>query len=590
MASVRVPQAVARAAATIRPGGAGGHGRLLLELDLTGGLGVAPPSDLLGRLQAARALTMTVAVRKLAEAEDDPAVRGLVAKVGGGRLRLAQAQEIAAAVRSFRAAGKRAWAWAETFGELGPGTPGYTVAAAFDEVWLQPSGDVGLTGVAVEGVFLREALHRAGIEPQFDQRYEYKSAADRLLQREFTPANREASERVATSALDQVVTEVAGGRLLAPDVVRDLVDRAPLSSTEALEARLVDRLGYRHEVYATAREATGEGVRLRYLAAYSRHRPPAEHARETVRRRVAQRRSGVVALVHAVGEIRLGRGGRGLQGPALGSDSLSAALRAAADDDAVRALVLRVDSPGGSYVASDVIWGALTAFSATGKPLVVSMGTVAGSGGYFISCPADVIVALPTTLTGSIGVLGGKPVVTDLLRRWGVGTDAVIAGRHARMASVRARYSEDEWQRLQETLDRIYDDFTGKVALARGLDRDRVHEVARGRLWTGADARDRGLVDELGGLRRAAELARERAGLPYDAQLRPFPHVPLLGRLRRPKSSEDPGGVAAGAPPGGAAGVLTELLDGTAGSVGELLEALGQGPGALLLMPPVVLR
>ncbi|MGZ4603242.1 MAG: S49 family peptidase [Kineosporiaceae bacterium] len=566
-------------AATVRPSGPPGPGPLLLELDLTGGLAAAPPPDLLGRVQAARGLTLTGVVRRLADAEDDPAVAGLVAKLGGGRLRLAQAQEVAAAIRSFREAGKRTWAWAETFGELGPGTPGYTLATAFDEIWLQPSGDVGLTGVAVEGLFLREALDRAGIEPQFDQRYEYKNAADLLLRREFTPAHREASERLAGSALDQVVTQVAGGRGLAPDAVRELVDRAPLSAAAALEARLVDRLGYRQEVYAAAREATGDGVRLRYLAAYRRHRAPAERARETLRRRVAHRRAGVVALIHAAGEIRLGRSGRGLQGPALGSDSLTAALRAAADDDQVRAVVLRVDSPGGSYVASDAVWGAVTALKATGRPVVVSMGTVAGSGGYFISCPADVIVALPTTLTGSIGVLGGKPVVVDLLARWGVGTDAVTAGRHARMSSVRARYSDGEWQRLQESLDRIYDDFTSKVALSRRLERDHVHEVARGRVWTGVDARDRGLVDELGGLRRAAEIARERAGLPFDAELRPFPHVPLLAQLRRPKSSEDPSGVAD-----------TPLLGGTSGSLADLLGALGLSPAAFLLMPPIALR
>jgi protease IV len=572
MVGVRVPDVVDRVAGSVRRGVPGvEHGRLLLELDLTQGLAPAPPPDLLGRLQTARGLTLTGVLERLADATDDPAVAGLIAKVGGGGLRLAQAQEIALAVRAFRVAGKRAWAWAETFGESGPGMPGYSLAAAFDEVWLQPSGEVGITGVAVEPLFLRGALERVGIEPQFGQRYEYKNAADLFLRRDFSAAHREASERLAASALEQVVTDVAGGRDLAPAAVRDLVDRAPLPAAEARDARLVDRLGYRHEVYAAARAAVGEDVSLRYLAAYRRKLPPIE----TIRRRRATRGLGVVALVHAVGEIRLGRSGRGLRGPALGSDTVGAALRAAADDEHVRAVLLRVDSPGGSYVASDAVWGAVQGVKEAGKPVVVSMGAVAGSGGYFVAAPADAIVALPTTLTGSIGVFGGKPVVADLLERVGVGNDAVVEGRHARMFSARARYSEDEWQRLQESLDRIYDDFTTKVAAGRGLDRERVHEIARGRVWTGADALDRGLVDELGGLRRAAQLARERAGLPYDTPVRPFPHVPLIRRLRRPTSSEDPAAAAA-----------SSALP---GSLGELAAAMGLVPGASLLMPPLAL-
>src|SRR4051794_6605940 len=573
MAGVRVPEAVERVAGSVRRVAPGAQpGRLLLELDLTHGLAAAPPPDLLGRLQTARGLTLTGVLERLAEAADDPAVAGLIAKVGGGGLRLAQAQEIALAVRVFRTNGKRAWAWAETFGEGGPGTPGYALAAAFDEVWLQPSGDVGITGVAVEPLFLRGALERAGIEPQFGQRYEYKSAADMFLRRDFSDAHREASERLATSALEQVVTDVAGSRRMAPGDVRELVDRAPLPAGEARDAGLVDRLGYRHEVYAAARAAVGGDASLRYLSAYRRKLPPIEK----LRRRRATHGLGVVALVHAVGEIRLGRSGRGLRGPALGSDTLGAALRAAADDENVRALLLRVDSPGGSYVASDAVWGAVHAVKSAGKAVVVSMGAVAGSGGYFIAAPADAIVALPTTLTGSIGVFGGKPVVADLLERLGVGNDAVVAGAHARMFSARARYSEDEWQRLQESLDRIYDDFTAKVADGRALDRERVHDIARGRVWTGADARDRGLVDELGGLRRAVELARERAGLPYDTPVRPFPHVPLIRRLRRPTSSEDPAAAAA-------VGLLPPWS-------GGLAAALGLTPGASLLMPSLELR
>jgi protease-4 len=548
--------------------------RLLLELDLTGGLAVAPPQDLLGRVQAARTPTLSGVLQALADAAEDPDVHGLVAKLGGGgRVRLAQAQELAEAVRAFRAAGKRTWAWAETFGEGGPGTPSYLLAAAFDEVWLQPSGDVGLTGVAVEAVFLRGLLDKAGVEPQLGQRREYKNAADVLVRTGFTDAHREASQGLADSAQEQVVAAVASGRGMAPDAVSAVVERAPVPAADARSAGLVDRLGYRHEVYAAARRHAGGEVTPRYLTAYRRR--PVEVARQQWQRR----RQGVVALVHAVGEIRLGRSGRGLRGPALGSDTLTAALRAAGRDESVRAVLLRVDSPGGSYVASDTMWAEIGALRARGTPVVVSMGALAASGGYFIACVADHVVALPSTLTGSIGVLGGKPVIAELLGRAGIGTDAAVAGRHARMSSLRTPYTHEEWQHLQDTLDRIYADFVGKVAVGRGMTVEQVDEVARGRVWTGSDALQRGLVDELGGLRRAADVARSRAGLPADAPLRPFPHIPLVRQLRRPRSSEDLGAAAQGA--------FMSLPQVSGRGMAGLLGALGIGPGTELLMPPV---
>jgi protease-4 len=557
--NVTVP--VARVLEAVRAGRVRQAAPLLLELDLTGGLLPAQPPDLAGRLQSRGTPTLPGVVRALGEAAQDPQVQGLVAKIGGTSLRLADAQELAAAVQGLRARGKRTWAWAESFGEFGPGTAGYLLATAFDEIWLQPSGDLGLTGVAIESVFLRGALDKLGVEPQLGQRHEYKNAADVFLRSEYTPAHHEAYERLAVSSFDAVVGAVAAARGLAPDVVRELADRAPLPAADALVGpgdRQPDQ------------EPEGE-ARLRYVTAYSRHRAP----HEAIRERVAQRRQQVVALVHAVGEIRLGRSGRGLRGPALGSDTLTAALRAAGRDDGVGAVVLRVDSPGGSYVASDAVWAAVREVRAAGTPVVVSMGAVAASGGYFVAAPADAVLALPSTLTGSIGVLGGKPVVADLLTRLGIGTGAVTAGRNARMFSTRARFSDEQWDRVQASLDRIYDDFVGKVAAGRGMTREAVHEIARGRVWTGADALERGLVDELGGLERAADVARERAGLPAEAPLRPYPHVPLVRRLRPARSSDD---LAAAAAAG---------LPAVSGPDGLLAHALGLAPGAVLLMPPV---
>jgi len=218
---------------------------------------------------------------------------------------------------------------------------------------------------------------------------------------------------------------------------------------------------------------------------------------------------------------------------------VAAALRAAAADRRVRAIVLRVNSPGGSYIASDTIWHEVVRARRGGTPVIVSMGDVAASGGYYISMAADAIVAQPGTITGSIGVLVGKPVTTSLLERVGITTDAVVEGAHADMFTTTRPFSKEEWSKINSWLDRIYADFTGKVASGRNMDPAQVHEVARGRVWTGADAAAIGLVDHLGGLDDAVALARGKAGLPDTAPLRGYPRATPFDRLRRPESSED---------------------------------------------------
>jgi protease-4 len=261
----------------------------------------------------------------------------------------------------------------------------------------------------------------------------------------------------------------------------------------------------------------------------------------------------------------------------LGSDTIAAARRAAPGDDRARAIVLRVNSPGGSYVASDTIWREVVRAREAGKPVVVSMGDVAASGGYFISMAADAIVAQPGTVTGSIGVLSGKPVLAELLGRAGVTTDSVAEGAHSAMFTTSRPFSEDEWALVNSWLDHIYADFTGKVAAGRGMSGDRVHELARGRVWTGADALANGLVDELGGLDRAVGLARARAGLPPDAPVRIYPKVRPLDRLRSPASSDS----RPAAPAGLAAGLLAEAW----GPVWRLAARAGFAPHGPLMLP-----
>jgi protease IV len=509
---------------------------LLLELDLTSSPIEVEPDDVLGKLRGRHRPRLRGLLRALHEAGDDPRVRGVIVKIGGG-LSWATVQELRAGLQAFGKTGKPVVAWAETFGEGGNGTAGYVLATGASEVWLQPSGELGLMGVAAETTFLRGALDKLGVEPQLDKRYEYKNAADRVMRTEFTAEHREAVDRVVASTWEVAVEAIAAGRSLPVDTVRELTNRAPLSAEDARAAGLVDHLGYRDEVYTELRNRVGSDVQLLFADQWSPRRSAAS---------LVKRQRGFVALVEGHGEIVVGRGRSTPRGPVLGSSTVSAALRAARENDRVRAVLFRIDSPGGSAVASDTIWREVQLTKQAGKPVVVSMASLAGSGGYYIACPADVIIAQPSTITGSIGVVGGKVVITDLLERHlGLTTGSVEHGDSARMFSLRRGFSYDERARLGAMLDRIYRDFVQKVADGRSMGYDDVHAIARGRIWSGADAVNNGLVDLLGGFRDAADIARQRAGLPSDAPVRPAVHIAPIERLRRPRSSDDPRAAAA---------------------------------------------
>ncbi len=517
---------------------------LILELDLTEGLGEGPVTDPLTAIAARRRIRLPDVIEGLARARDDHRVRALVAKVGGHRIGLARVQEIREAVADFRRSGKPAVAWAETFGEFTGGNLPYYLATAFDRICLQPSGTVGLTGVAVEHLFLRDALARIGVGFQSAKRYEYKTAADQLTEQGFTGPAREAAERLAASVAEQLSAAIAERRGKTEQAARALLDRGPFLAADALAEGLVDALGYRDEVYADVRRQAGQDAILQYVGRYQRAHALAQQAR-----RLPHPKDRFVAVIYASGPIRQGRSSRGpVGGGAMGSDTICAALRSARRDERVRAVLLRVNSPGGSYTASDTIWREVVRIRAAGKPVVVSMSDVAASGGYFISMAADVIVAQPGTITGSIGVILGKPVLADALNRAGIATDSVAEGARATMFAPTHPFTEDEWDRINTWLDAVYRDFTQKVASGRRMPVERVHELARGRVWTGADAAQNGLVDELGGMSAAAEIARRRAGLPASARLRVFPRLTPLDQLRPPESSESRPAAAATLP------------------------------------------
>jgi protease-4 len=393
---------------------------------------------------------------------------------------------------------------------------------------------VGLTGLSLEQWFYRGTLDKLGLEYEVGKRYEYKNAADRLTEQGFTGPAREALEQLASSLTGQLTAAVAERLSVPLAEARELIDNGPYTAEEALELRLVDALGYRDEVYDEVRKSAGPALTCSTgpappLPGAGRAAPQAAGSDGEHHRAHPRERPDPARAQRARPAVRRGHG----------LDTVSAALRAAAADRRVRAIVLRVNSPGGSYVASATIWSEVVRARQAGTPVIVSMGDVAASGGYFIAMAADAIVAQPGTVTGSIGVLTGKPVTASLLERVGITTDSVTEGAHADMFTTTRPFSKEEWSKINSWLDRIYADFTGKVASGRNMTTAQVHEIARGRVWTGADAAANGLVDDLGGLDDAVALARRKARLPDSAPLRGFPRVTPLDRLRRPESSED---------------------------------------------------
>jgi protease-4 len=554
---------------------------LILELDLTEGLAEEPPADPLSAMLTMRRPRLADVLDGLRRARTDDRVKALAVKVGGRRIGLARVQELRNAIAEFTRAGKTSVAWAETFGDFSPGNVPYYLATAFSRICLQPSGDLALTGVSLEQWFYRGALDKLGLDYQVGKRHEYKNAADRLTEHGFTGPAREAMGRLAESVTSQLAEAVAARLDIPADQARGLIDRGPYLAADALSARLVDALAYRDEVYDDLRKSAGPDAYLLYLGRYQRARSLAERARK-----LPLPAQDAVALIYATGPVRRGRSGRGpLAGGAMGSDTIAGALRAAAADSRSRAIVLRVNSPGGSYVASDAIWREVVRARQAGKPVVVSMGDVAASGGYFIAMAADSIVAQPGTLTGSIGVLAGKPVTTSLLERAGVTTDSVVEGPHADMFTTTRPFSDEEWGLVNAWLDRIYADFTQKVASGRDMTVAQVDHIARGRVWTGADAAERGLVDHLGGLDDAAALARRKAGLPDSAPLRIYPRVTPLDRIRPADSSEDyPAAVAGVLGTRGGAGALGQLAE-SWGPVWQFAASLGLPASGPLLLP-----
>lgn len=545
----------------------------ILALDLSKGLVEVKPDNPLARASLGRVTSIREAVDGLRAAGRDPRVKGLVARLGRGGLGMAQAQELREAVAGFRGQGKFTIAFAEGFGEGGGGTRHYYLASAFEEVWLLPSGTLGLTGVLIESPFLREALDKIGVQPQLLQREEFKGVMNTFTDSGLPDPQRENLQRLVDSWLEQMAAGISASRGIDKRELRLRIDKGPYLAAEALEFGLVDRLGYWDELIEALHERAGEDADFLDLAAYE------------ARRNKAEPDGPVIGLIYGLGPVQMtdDQGDSAFGNLVMGADTVSKAIRDAVADEEVEAIVFRVSSPGGSYVASDVIWREVREAREAGKPVIVSMGDIAASGGYFVAAPAERILAQPGTVTGSIGVVSGKMALGGLWDKLGVAWDGVQAGENAEMWSPHQPFDEAGWSRLETMIDAVYEDFTGKVAEGRGMERDAVLAAAKGQVWTGEDALARGLVDELGGFARAVAVATEAAGGAPGArpELRRFPAArdPLRAVI------EDTFGAGVD---GGVVGLIYRLalLVRTLEPLAEAAASLGPEPRGIQLRAP----
>ena len=495
--------------------------RILLTADWRSGLSeTAGPPDLLD-FELRPPPTVSDTVLALDRAGKDPRVAGLIVRLAETEHGFAVAQELREAVRRFRASGKFAVTYADTFGELGSGNEGYYIASAFDSVALQPGGLLGLTGIALQVPLARDLLASLGIRMEVLRRAEYKSALESLTDSELSGPNREQLEALLDTLSAQLVAGIADGRGLAPERVRALIEQGPLTADAALAGGLVDALDYRDQAVARAIDRAGPDAATVPLSVY----------RDAVGAPAGP--AATVALIRAAGLIRRGDGPLGSE---IAADELAGTLADIAEDPEFAAVLLRIDSGGGSAVASETIRRALLEVRAAGKPVIVSMGNAAASGGYWIAAGADRIVAQPATLTGSIGVIAGKPVLEEAWRKLGVNWAELSRGGSAGLWSINRPYSDEARARVDALVGWLYERFTDLVAQARDLPEERVQELARGRVWSGQNAAELGLVDELGGLDVALAAVRRSLQLPPDAELailtRPVEENPLRLFLR----------------------------------------------------------
>ncbi|HEY7172836.1 MAG TPA: signal peptide peptidase SppA [Vicinamibacterales bacterium] len=481
----------------------------VLRLRVGGDLAEVAPADVFGYLRGVRVPTVQALVDNLRKAKVDRRVNAvLLEPTGFSTPYWGKIQEVRDAVIDFRKSGKPIYAYLEYGGDRD-----YYLASAATRVFLMPSSPLDLTGVATYEVFLRSTLDKIGVTPDLHHIGDYKTASNTFTEKGFTAAHREMDEALNRDLFGQIVSGIADTRKKTAEEVRTLIDQGPFLPEDALRVGLIDDVAYEDQVLEKLRAAKpGTGTRDIEGDDYSRIAPSS----------LGLNRGPRIAVIYAAGAIAGGKGGFDpLNGTAIGSETLIDYVRQARKDSSLRAIVLRIDSPGGSATASDAIWRELMLArnEKADRPIVASMSDLAASGGYYIAMPAQVIVAQPSTLTGSIGIFGGKFVTGGAYEKLGAHIESTSIGRHAEMDSPSRPYNADELKKVQEQLQSFYDDFVEKVAQSRRSTPEKIDQIAQGRVWTGRQAKEIGLVDELGGLATAIAVAKERAKIAADSDV-----------------------------------------------------------------------
>ncbi len=454
--------------------------------------------------------------RALDRAAGDGRVRGLVMHIDGASWGWAKLAEVRDAVARFRASGKRVDAVIESGGDAE-----YFLASAADRVALPPAVTLNVNGLLASATFAKGTLDKLGVKPQFAHAGTYKSAVEFYTRSDMSAPAKQALDAMLDDVFRVYVDSLAAARKVPADAMRALIDAGPFTGPDARAAGLVDTLAYADDVDTLAVRRAGHGAAIESFAHYAE--------------RIPDRLAGRVAFLEAAGTIAGGRSRfDGLDGMILGQETLTRQLRELRDRNSIKAVVLRIDSPGGDAVASDAIWHEVRRLAAK-KPVIVSMSDLAASGGYYIAAPASRIVAQPATLTGSIGVFGGKFDILGLYRKLGLNVESVARGRHAAMLSPYEEWTPEEAGRFQHQIDDAYRLFLSRVAAGRHVSEAAVDRVGQGRVWTGNSAVGIGLVDRLGGIPTACRLAFRAAGLsadhPFDVEVLPHREHTFFDRL-----------------------------------------------------------
>lgn len=484
----------------------------VLVLNVSGSLpDYAADEPLAKALGIAQTQSFTGLLTQLRKAKVDSRIGGVLLNIDFPDIGWGKASELRDAITDLRASGKPVYA----FMEIGTNRE-YYIATAAEKIYVPPTGDIYVNGLAAEAMFYKGSLDKLGVEADVIQiGPKYKNAPDQYTKTEMGDGQKEVINAILDEYFGQLVNAIAESRKKSPDDVKALIDSAPYNAVKAKELGLIDDAFYKEQVYEAMR------TRLGYRADEQLRLIRGSEYREIPSDSLGLNKGERVAVIYASGTINVGRSNDSPFGSSVvGSDTLVAAVNDAANDKSIKAIVLRVDSPGGSALASDLMWYALENAKAK-KPVVVSMGDVAASGGYYIACNANKIVAEPSTITGSIGMFMGKPVVKGLYDWLGVTNQYVMRGKNAGIFRETEKWTPDERTRMEEQANNVYyNNFVPKVAKGRGKTDEEINTLGQGRVWTGTQAKERGLVDEFGGLERAIQIAKELAGLPADKDVR----------------------------------------------------------------------